>query len=267
MKLRANIHRFLLAAAAILPLSLAAQEQAAKTDAQKTPAADKLPAPEIKQDPPKPTWDRSASLGLTLTRGNSDSVMLTANVLAQHKWTRNELSLGADGTYGEVDSKKNAESVHGFGQYNRLISERAFLYGRVDALRDEIALIDYRVMMSPGAGYYFIKKERTTLSAEVGPGFIYEKQGPDAHGYMTLRVAERFEQKITDWAKLWQSLEYLPQVDRFKNYLVNAEIGIETALSKRLGLRTFAQDSYDNEPAPGRKKNDLKLVTAISVKF
>jgi putative salt-induced outer membrane protein YdiY len=223
-----------------------------------------------------PVWEKSASVGLTLTRGNSETLLATANILAAKKWQRNELSLGADGTYGETklpgatDSTKNAESLHGFIQYNRLFTERLYGYGRIDALHDAVADIEYRLTFSPGAGYYFIKNENTKLSAEAGPAFILEKLGSaDEHGYFTLRLAERFEQKISDRARIWQSAEILPQVDDFDNYLINAELGIEADLTKdkRLALRSFIQDSYDNVPAPGRKRNDLKWVTAIAYKF
>ncbi|MEO6182808.1 MAG: DUF481 domain-containing protein [Verrucomicrobiota bacterium] len=183
------------------------------------------------------------------------------------KWGQNELSFGADATYGENNSVKNAESLHGFGQYNRLFTERAYGYLRLDGLHDAIADVEYRFTLSPGVGYYFIKEENTKLSGEVGPAFIYEKQGDDTKGYFTLRLAERFDHKLNNRAKIWQSLEILPQVDDFDNYIVNAEVGVETSLTARLSLRTFVQNTYDNQPARGREKNDLKLVTALAYKF
>ena len=67
--------------------------------------------------------------------------------------------------------------------------------------------------------------------------------------------------------KLWQSLEFLPAVEDFSDYVVNAEVGIDTSLTKKLSLRTFVQDSYDSTPAAGRKKNDVKLVVGIAYKF
>jgi putative salt-induced outer membrane protein YdiY len=68
-------------------------------------------------------------------------------------------------------------------------------------------------------------------------------------------------------AKMWESVEILPQVDKFSNYILNSEVGIETAMSKKLSLLTYIQDSYHSEPAAGRLKNDLKMVTAIKYKF
>ncbi len=124
-----------------------------------------------------------------------------------------------------------------------------------------------RVRRHPGVGYYFIKDDKTRLSGEVGPGFIFERQGGVNDSYLTLRLAERFEHKFTAKTRLWQSLEFLPQVNDFKNYIINAEIGLETDLTDKMSLRTFLQDTYDNVPAPGRKKNDLQLVTASAYKF
>ncbi len=84
---------------------------------------------------------------------------------------------------------------------------------------------------------------------------------------MTLRLAERFDEKISDRVKLWQMAEILPQVDKWDNYIVNAEAGIETSITRKLSLRTFLQDTYHSRPARGREHNDLKLVTAIAYKF
>ncbi len=214
-----------------------------------------------------PHWETTAAAGLTLTRGNSDTITATANILTQKKWTQNELRFGADGTYGEDQGSQNAASIHGFGQYNRLFTDRFYGYARVDALHDAIADVEYRVMLSPGVGYYFIKDANTSLSGEVGPGVIFEKQGRRDDTYMTVRLAERFEHKLNDRVRIWQSLEWLPQVDDFNNWILNGELGLETKMTEKASLRVFATDSYDNQPAPGRKQNDLKLVTAIAYKF
>ena len=82
-----------------------------------------------------------------------------------------------------------------------------------------------------------------------------------------LRLAEKFEHKFNDKTKIWQSFEVLPEIEDFDNYILNAELGVETQLVQKLALRSYVQDTYDNQPAPGRKKNDIKLVTALVYKF
>ncbi len=215
----------------------------------------------------KSPWETTAALGATLTRGNTRTLLVTGNILSEKKWDKNEARLGADATYGEDHDVKNAESIHGFGQYNRLFTDRFYGYARLDALHDDIADVDYRLTLSPGVGYYFIKTPNTSLSGELGPGFIYEKQGGRTHGYPTLRLAERLEHKLNDRVKLWESVEYLPQVDKFSNYIINSEAGIDTAMTKKMSLRVFVVDTYHSEPAPDRQKNDLKLVAALAYKF
>lgn len=230
-------------------------------------------------------WEGVASVGLTVTRGNSENLLFTAKAVMSRKGPQNEVSFGADGGYGESTTTSarnpvtavktetttvNANFIHGFFQYNRLFNEKLYGYARVDALHDDIADISYRISFSPGVGYYLIKKPNTRLSLEVGPGVIHEKKSGKDNGtdtYATLRVSEKFEHKFNDSVKMWQTLEWLPQVDRFGNYLVNFEIGAEAALNKTFSLLTYLQDTYDNEPAGGRKCNDLKLVAALGAKF
>jgi putative salt-induced outer membrane protein YdiY len=237
----------------------AADPKAAPADAA---AAKKAVEPEKKSP-----WERSITVGATVTRGNSKTLLFNANVLALRKWNQNEISLGADGSYGESDDVKNMEQLHGFGQYNRLFTDRFFAYGRVDALHDGVADVDYRLTIGPGVGYYFIKNEKTRLSAEAGPSLVVERQGKVDNQYMAARIAERFEQKLNDRARVWQSLEFLPQVDKLDNYIMNAEAGIEADFTKKLSLRTLIQDTYHNQPAAGRKANDIKLISGISYKF
>lgn len=215
----------------------------------------------------KPRWKSSAAAGLTLTRGNSDTLLVTANLQSQRKVDLYEIRLGLDASYGENDNIKATESARAYGQYDRLFGERFYGGLRLEVLHDDIADVDYRATIGPLAGYYFIKKEKTLLSGELGPAFIYEKQGDDEGGYFTLRLGERFEHEFSDQARVWQSVEFLPQVDDFDNYLIIAEVGAEAALTESLSLRTYIQNKYDNQPAPGRKGNDVKVVAQLAYKF
>jgi putative salt-induced outer membrane protein YdiY len=232
-------------------------------------SAQTQPSLTLSNAPAPNPWVSSAAAGLTVTSGNSDSVQFNAEVGTERKWDKNEIKLGADALYGKADGKENANSIHAGGQYNRFVMERTYGYFKLDALHDEIADVIYRVTLSPGVGYYFIKQPKTTLTGEFGPGFITEKypnSTPDS--YATLRLAERLEHKVSDTAKVWEAVEVLPQIDKFtKNYIINAEIGAESAMSAKLALQLKAVDTYHSEPANGRKKNDLKLIAAVKYSF
>jgi putative salt-induced outer membrane protein len=216
----------------------------------------------------KPAWESSIGLGFTLTRGNSDTLLATGNFQTHKKTLEDEISLGADGAYGENDSVQNVNSAHGFSQYNHLFSDRFFGYLRADALHDEIADLQYRITLSPGAGYYFLRQTNTSLAGEFGPAMVFERLGDDDNNYVTLRLAERFEHKFTENnARVWESAEFLPQINDFNNFVVNAELGLEASVSKKISLQAYVQDNYINEPATGRQQNDLRIVSGLKYKF
>lgn len=225
--------------------------------------------------PPPPKWDTSLALGVTLTRGNSETTTLSGSAATKRKWDYDTLSLGGDGLYGTTkepgssSTTENAETLHGYAQFDRNFTERFYGYARLDVLHDGIADIRYRVTLSPGAGYYFIKTKKIDLSLEVGPGYVTQHIGDRYESYATLRVGEKFHYALSDRARIFQTAEILPQVDYIKNFIINAEAGIEADLNKKgnLALRVTLDDTYNNVPATGRKKNDAKLVSSIVYKF
>ncbi len=225
------------------------------------------PAPTAAVSTNKPRWESSVSFGLTATAGNVNSTLVTGKFQTHKKTLRDEWNLGADGAYAEISSVKNAETLHGYVQYNHLFSERWYGYARADALHDGIADVDYRLTFSPGTGYYFLKNKATSLAGECGPAVLYEKLDDEYHTYPVLRLAENFEHKFDAHARLWQNVEFLPPMDNPRYFLVNATIGMDTPLNTHLSLQTYVQDNYANEPAPGFKDNDVKVVSALAIKF
>jgi putative salt-induced outer membrane protein len=215
----------------------------------------------------KPAWESSVSAGLSLTKGNSDTLLTTVAFKTHTKTPTNEFMFGADGSYGENDSVKNNETLHGVSQYNHLFGKRFYGFFNLEGLHDGIADLQYRFTLSPGAGYYFVKTTNTTFAGEVGPGLIFQRLGGVDTTYASMRLAERFEHKLNDGARVWQKVEFLPQVNKPDNFLVNAEIGAEAALTKTFYLQVTLQDNFVNQPAPGRKDNDVKLISSLVYKF
>ncbi|HZR15885.1 MAG TPA: DUF481 domain-containing protein [Verrucomicrobiae bacterium] len=249
-----------------LPLQLTALLLAAAA------AAEDAKAPE----PPKKLWESVASADLTLTRGNSRNFLGAITLNTKRKWESDELLLGAAAGYGKATTKSSSgqdvtsetqDFLKGFGQFNHLFSERFYAGLRVEGLHDNVSDINYRFTVSPLAGYYFIKQTNTFLSGEAGPSLVTEELGHHSDTYMGLRLAERFEHKFGGGAKVWQTLEWIPQVDDFANWILNAEVGVSAPVTKSLDIRLVADDTYNNRPASGRLKNDLKILAGIGYRF
>ncbi len=218
--------------------------------------------------PIKHPWESSLGMGFTLTRGNSDTLLLTAGIQTRKKTPENEIAFGLDGAYGENDNVANVNSLHGISQYNHLFSEKFYTYARVEGSHDGIADLQYRINVGPGVGYYFLKATNTTLAGEFGATYVTQRLGNEDDNYVTLRFAERFEYKFKKYgARFYENVEVLPQVDKFENYIINCEVGIETSITKTISLKTSLTDNFNNQPAEGRQKNDVRVVSGVVYKF
>jgi len=234
-----------------------------------TPPAVAVPAK------PKTQWKGSVAAGLNVTSGNSRTTLATLVGETTRKTSRNEWVSSVDGTYGQAkvsgqtEPTTTAELLHGFTQYNQMFTERFYGLGRVEGKHDGVADLKYRVQLNLGVGYYLIKNTNTDLSAEIGPGYVFQQEDHETIRYTSLRIGDRFHQALSEHARLWQTAECSPQVDDYENYVANAEVGIEADLTKnkKITLRSYVTDTYNNKPAEDRKKNDVTWVTAIAYKF
>jgi putative salt-induced outer membrane protein YdiY len=98
---------------------------------------------------------------------------------------------------------------------------------------------------------------------------VFEKvKDAPSDTYLGARFGERFEHKLTDTTKVWQSFEYIPDVaDWGDKYLLIAEAGIAADITKKMSLRVVVQNNYNSQPPAGRESNDLRLVAGIGYKF
>lgn len=219
--------------------------------------------------PPKHPWETTAAAGVTLTRGNSRTFLATLTLDTKKKWDHNELLFGIGAGYGTDKDVKNTDFITGYGQYNHLFSDRMYGGIRVDGNYDGIALLDYRIRISPLVGYYLIKETNTTLVVEVGPSVVFEQYASTNRStYLGFRAGERFEHKLSATTKIWQSLDYVPRVDKWTDvFVITGEAGIDSAITKAWSLRVVLQDIYDNAPVAGRLHNDMRLVAGTAYKF
>ncbi len=230
-----------------------------------------LAAAAFGQEPEKSAWKTGASAGLSLTRGNSETLTFNGALSVEgEKPQLGAIRAGVEANYGEAETAGNRETTVDntrlFANVRKTLSERTFAYLDAAVARDEIADVDYRSTLGPGAGFQAIKTEKTTLSFEGGASYVWEKTGGARDDFLALRFAERFTQVLSATAKLWQSVEILPQADDLGRFLSKAELGVEAAINARFSLRAVLQHAHDTDPAAGREKNDLALVVGLGYK-
>jgi putative salt-induced outer membrane protein YdiY len=229
--------------------------------------------------PEKKGWETIASAGLIVASGNSESIATSLGLDTKKKWDSDEALFSIKGGYGKSSSTGNNRSrttdyAKASGQYNHLINERAYFGLRVDGEHDGVSDLAYRVRVSPLIGYYAIKNDTTSLSFDAGPSFVVEEREAspttqrDRQEYFALRFGEKFEHKLSDKTKLWQSAAYIPAIKDWPEHdVITGEIGLSTELMPKWDLTVKYVVDYDNGVKFGKETTDTRLIVETAYKF
>lgn len=226
-------------------------------------------APKKKKDPS--VWDKALSFGFAFSDGNSNTTVLRARGDISRDYNKNLWDFyvdygfeeADDGGQGEVETTRN--QVLAGSDYKREFSDIWFTGFGTSFRYDEIADIDYRVILNPTIGAHIVKTDDLKFALETGPSYIFEKVGNVSDDYFSPRIANNFEWVISETAKIYQSAEYLFDVSDTDNYIVNAEAGIQTSITELFGLAVLVRTAYDNQPAEDRERNDVAVITSLRV--
>ncbi len=232
---------------------------------------------EAKDDPCAPkkaldSWNKSLALGLNYTSGNSDTTNLSLIGKVNRETSADIIDFDATYGYGEDrqkeasgGDKKNKDDFRANAQYKYLLDERVYAGAGLNFLYDDIAKIDYRVNVVPTLGYFLLKDADFTLGVDAGPAYTFEQVNDVENNYFSPKVGENFQWIISCTSKIYQKADIFFDTDNSENYNVNAELGIESAISSSLSLVVLVRDTYDNEPGADLEKNDLATITALKV--
>jgi len=216
-------------------------------------------------------WSSSLDLGASLTRGNSETLLVTATLTLDLDFGKNEFFGNFTYAFGEENSNVTENEFFLTASLSRLLNDRGNWYwgGRLDGRTDELADIDYRFTGTTFFGHYFIKRPDDSLqiSAELGAGFQAESLGDVEENFAVLYAGQRFNYWITDFTRLYQGFAIFVEAADPSNYQTVVEAGIETFLSDNLSFKAFLLNQFESSPAPGRERNDIRIVSGLSYKF
>lgn len=256
-----QIQRPLLAAALLSALSaISAQAGTRTVSSGKTPVGPVGPVTTTLSP-----WDVTAAAGLGMSRGNNDTLNLSAQFLATYLKDSNEGLFGVDYAYAETGSDTTVNNLHIFGAYNRTLGSGPLYAGILaDGWHDEIADLNYRISLMPTLGVYLIKNDRTVLALEGSAGYVWEDQGDVSRDYWGYRLGQRFTHRTESGIKFNESVSWSPEFQDSENWQLVAQAGFAVPVSTHWAVGASARYTYDNQPAADREKDDLAVLATLN---
>jgi len=219
---------------------------------------------------PPAAWTGSVAAGLALTGGNTSTTTtnLAFNVESD-KTKRNVIKGEGINIRSSRDGDAIVDRTSLQFENDYALTTRAYVFGRMQYLRDAFKSIDYLISPTGGLGYKVLDTALTTLNVYGAVGAVTEKNpGLDARTSGALTAGEKASHKISEAALLTQSLTALFKMSDFGDSLVTFQAGLATSITPRTQLKVDFLDTYKNQPPSILvKKNDTALIMSFVLKF
>ena len=220
--------------------------------------------------PPPKIWTVTASAGLALTSGNSDtSTVNLAYDLTYDPQTRNVVKSNALFLRGETEGELSAHRTGLNIRDEYKLTARLFVFGQNQYLKDEFKDIEYLLAPTGGIGYKLIETPETKLGIDGSAGVVWEKNTDlDVATSGALAVGQKLQRQLTENTLLTQAFAGLWKTDDFEDALFTLGVSIAASMSTRTQLKIEALDTYKNKPPlPTIQANDVAVLMSLVYKM
>ncbi len=224
---------------------------------------------------PQPKWAGSISAGYTSTHGNTTTETISASGSMAKRTEKDRTQLSADYAKGKQEDRDTGEDEtiedwwRAKGKYDYFVSEKFYAYADGRYEKDAVADLDRRVIVGGGGGYQWIESPDMNFSTEVGLASLYEKfdNQTDSNSEISAQAGYNFDKKLTKKTSLTHDLTYYPALDKFSDYFLTSTLGIRTDFSSSFFATFKTIFNYDETPAIGAHKTDVKYFLGLGYSF
>lgn len=228
-------------------------------------------------------WSGLLDTGLSLTRGNSQSLTFTLSGKAARVTDRDKISVYSTAIY--TDSAVNgvtsttAHAIRGGIRGDLNVSDRLFIFGFTDFEYDQFQDLDLRNVLGGGLGYHVIDTKATIFDVFAGGSYNQTFYGALAATATQpampattsktgeIVLGETFNTKVNNRTTLTEQFSLYPNLSNTGNYRFQFDTSASTKLKNWLSWQVTFSDRYLSNPLPGFKTNDLLLSTGVRLTF
>jgi len=241
--------------------------------------------------PPRPWFHNTGSItvGFSGATGNTETQAYYIAAEARPSFGKNTISFSGqlNRSEAEVDGTNDttASNWRALLQYDRYLTDHWYWFLNNGWENDDLKDLNVRISAATGAGYRFWNDEMRYLTAELGPGFVYENFtrvqfendpgnpfddvviNPD-RDYITGRWALDFNHGIFDPGKrFFHNHILLVRADNAETFIFQSATGLRIDVYAGFNLGFELQFDWNNDPAFGAKEEDLRYLLTMGYAF
>jgi putative salt-induced outer membrane protein YdiY len=235
------------------------------------PAVDDSAAPE-----PPLAWGGDADAGLSLTRGNADTMSVDLSSHVTRQTDRDRLALYVASLFANTNTTTGqavttARSLRGGGRYDHDLFGPAFAFGFADLESDKFQLLNIREVIGTGLGWHVVKTDSAQLN--LFGGLSYNREDFSIRPRTASLIRSEIEAVLGEdaFAPVGDGGSFTEQVtvylSRSGERRVAADASLTLPIKGALNARISLSERYLSNPPPGVKKNDILLTSGLSLTF
>jgi putative salt-induced outer membrane protein YdiY len=225
------------------------------------------PKPKVTEPPVK--MKGHVNVGLTSTRGNTETSTHHMDGEFVARTVKNRYTLGAEINRAEDDGEKTVNNVRGYAKYDHFLTEKWFLYSSASAEKNEFKDLNLRTDLGIGAGYQFFETPMMNLSLETGLAYVNEDydEGQD-NDYPAGRWAVNFDKyffnKTLQFFHFHEGFVGLEDTD---DLFIRSRTGLTVPIYKKFKATAQYKYDWDKNPKQGREKADEMYILTLGYEW
>ncbi len=207
-----------------------------------------------------------ANFGAVFERGNTDEDNLHLDAESIFRWPDDRVTVSFDGDFENTNDETTKQEFDLIGNYDHFLNEKLYLNSGLSFEHDEFADLDLRTTLSAGVGYQFFDDDRTFLSIQGGPAYVWENfDVADDQEYLAGLWALRYSYFLyPEWKlQFFHNHRITQSLESFSDYIFKSKTGLRVPVFDNFQTTIRFDFDRDNSPGAGADKNDYKyLLTA-----
>ena len=209
------------------------------------------------------------NFGASSTSGNTNIDKTNGDAEVVARTDKNRVTLGGEVNRAKTDGTETESNWLAYLKYDHFISKRWYAFANTSGENDEFKDIRLRTTFGIGTGYQWFDTEKTKLSFEIGANYVNTDfiEAADTD-YPAARWALNFLQRLfNSKTEFFHRHELFSSLDDSENFFIRTRTGLRLPIIENLNSTIQYNYDYDDNPAPGRVKEDKAWLFTLGYRF